>query len=215
MAVTAFEARFSWSLKYPSRIIAYAVFALYLLCTIGETLTVGWQDSHLPLIYGGGKSSTGATESRPNSTSIIVIAAWEANHHTLAGFLNGCLIFSVLSASNTSLYVSSRTLYGLTRDIPETNWFGKKLKKLSLVVRQTGVPAAALLFSAVSFFWLPFLQLKAGYAIGDVSFTHLALFSAWDTDKYKLIEIMSISASVSCLVVWAALCIAFIRYERW
>src|SRR5438045_2056164 len=26
---------------------------------------------------------------------------------------------------------------------------------------------------------------------------------------------MSVSASVSCLVVWAALCIAFIRYERW
>jgi amino acid transporter len=30
------------------------------------------------------------------------------------------------------------------------------------------VPAAALFFSAVSFFWLPFLHLKAGYAIEDV-----------------------------------------------
>jgi amino acid transporter len=169
VAVTAFEAKFSSSLKYPSRIIAYAVFSLYLLCTIGEVLTVSWRDSHLPLIYGGGKNSNGTTAGPPNSTSIIVNAAWEAHHKKLAGFLNGCLIFSVLSASNTSLYVSSRTLYGLTRDIPDTNWFGKKLNRLSLVVPQTGVPAAALLFSAVSFFWLPFLQLKAGYAIGDVS----------------------------------------------
>jgi amino acid transporter len=70
------------------------------------------------------------------------------------------------------LYVSSRTLYGLTREIPDTNWFGRKLHGLSIVVRQTGVPAAALVFSAVSFFWLPFMQLKAGYAIQDVSFNN-------------------------------------------
>lgn len=176
VAVTAFEAQYSTSLKYPSRIIAYAVFFLYLLCTIGETLTVRWTDGHLPLIYGGGKNSNGTMDGPPNSTSLIVNAAWEAGHKSLAGFLNGCLIFSVLSASNTSLYVSSRTLYGLTRDIPDTNWFGRRLNKLSLVVRKTGVPAAALLFSAVSFFWLPFLQLKAGYAIGDVSSVHYGVF---------------------------------------
>ncbi|KUJ15957.1 uncharacterized protein LY89DRAFT_697946 [Mollisia scopiformis] len=197
VAVTAFEARYSTSLKWPSRVIAYAVFLLYFLCTIGETLTVQWRDDHLPTIYGGGKNSNGTALSPPSSTSLVVNAAWEAGHHALAGFLNGCLIFSALSASNTSLYVSSRTLYGLAREIPDTNWVGKRLNKLSLVVRQTGVPAAALLFSAISFFWLPFLQLKAGYAIQD------------------LIEIMSVSASVSCLVVWAALCLSFIRYDRW
>jgi yeast amino acid transporter len=170
--VTAFEAKYSRSLKWPSRIIAYAVFLLYFVCTIGETLTVGWRNSHLPMIYQGVANSTSSANgptTPPNSTSLAVSAAWAAGYQKLAGFLNGCLIFSVLSASNTSLYVSSRTLYGLTREIPDTNWFGNKLRGLSLVVRQTGVPAAALVFSAVSFFWLPFMQLKAGYAIQDVS----------------------------------------------
>jgi amino acid transporter len=201
IAVTAFEAKNSTSLRWPSRIIAYAIFILYFLCTIGETLTVGWRDTHLPQIYQGLANSTNGgglgTMTPPNSTSLVVNAAWAAGHHNIASLLNGCLVFSVLSASNTSLYVSSRTLYGLTHDVPDTNWFGKRINKLSLVVRQTGVPAPALLFSAVSFFWLPFLQLKAGYAIQD------------------LIEIMAVSASVSCLIVWAALCLAFIRYERW
>ncbi|KAF8848234.1 amino acid transporter [Acephala macrosclerotiorum] len=196
VAVTAFEAQYSSSLKLPSQVIAYAIFVLYFLCTIGETLTVRWTNNHLPKIYGGGKNNAGNV-SWPSSTSMIVEATWAAGHKSIAGFLNGCMIFSVLSSSNTSLYVSSRTLYGLARDIPDTNWFGKKLKGLSIVVRQTGVPAMALLFSAVLSFWLPFLQLKAGYAIQD------------------LIEIMAVSASVSCLVVWAALCLAFIRYERW
>jgi yeast amino acid transporter len=173
IAVTAFEAKNSTSLRWPSRIIAYAVFVLYFLCTIGEILTVGWRDSHLPQIYEGLANSNNNSSSGPitppNSTSLAVNAAWAAGYHNIAGFLNGCLIFSVLSASNTSLYVSSRTLFGLTHDVPGTNWFGKRVNKLSLVVRQTGVPAAALLFSAVSFFWLPFLQLKAGFAIQDVS----------------------------------------------
>lgn len=122
------------------------------------------------MIYGGSTSSTNAKIlTPPNSTNLAVNAVWAAGHHVLAGVINGFLIFSVLSASNTSLYVSSRTLYGLAREIPDTTWIGKKMSGLSFVVRQTGVPAMALLFSAVSFFWLPFLQLKAGYAIQDVS----------------------------------------------
>lgn len=30
-----------------------------------------------------------------------------------------------------------------------------------------------------------------------------------------MIEIVAVTASVSCLIVWAALCLAFIRYEKW
>jgi len=31
----------------------------------------------------------------------------------------------------------------------------------------------------------------------------------------QLIEIIAVSASTACLIVWAALCIAFIRYHSW
>jgi amino acid transporter len=169
--MTAFEAKYSTSLRWPSRLIVYTVFLLYLLCTIGEALTVRWTAPYLPEIFGGvGNSSAGhdQTTSAPKAASFIINAALVAGYSDIAGFLNGCLIFSVLSASNTCLYVSSRTLYGMARAIPDTNWLGRKLNHLSLVVRQTGVPAAALLFSSVSFFWLPFLQLQRGYAIQDV-----------------------------------------------
>jgi amino acid transporter len=179
VAVAAFEAKYSWDLKWPSRFIAYFVFALYFLCTIGEALNTKWNSDHLPSIYGGvGNSSTTAPPpANPRSTNLIVNAAWTAGHKDIAGFLNGCLLFSVLSASNTSLYVSSRTLYGMTREIPDTNWFGKWIHKLSLVVPQTGVPAAALLFSAASFYWLPFLS-RFGKAISIADVSSLSFMSS-------------------------------------
>ncbi|KAJ9637660.1 hypothetical protein H2199_007150 [Coniosporium tulheliwenetii] len=199
IAVTAFEAKRSKDLRLPSQTIAYVVFFLYFLCTIGEALNVSWTSDHLPKIYGGvgNRHDNYTAPVNPSSTSLPIVAVWQAGYPKLAGFLNGCLIFSVLSASNTSLYVASRTLYGMTREIPETNVVGKCLKKLSLVVPQTGVPAAALVISAISFFWLPFVQLKAGYSVQD------------------LIAIIAVTGSVSCLIVWAALSLAFIRYESW
>ena len=100
---------------------------------------------------------------------MIINAAYHAGYRDLAGFLNGCIIFSVLSASNTSLYVSSRTLYGMVREMPNSNWLYNKIRWMAKVPKRTGVPAVAILVSAVSFYWLPFLQLKKGYALQDVS----------------------------------------------
>lgn len=169
VAVTAFEAKYSKSLRLPSQIIAYVVFILYLLCAIGELLNIKWTDNFLPVIFGGVDNSTTIGEPQyPRSNSMAVIATWQAGFHNLAGFLNGCLIFSVLSCSNTALYVASRTLYGMTREIPRTNFLGRLLNGLSTVVPATGVPAPALIVSALTFFWLPFVQLNGGYAVQDV-----------------------------------------------
>lgn len=169
-----------------------------MLCTIDEALAVSCTYPYLPDISGGASNSTSSSSnSPPKSVSFAINATLAAGYYDLAGFLNGCFIFSVLSTSNSTLYVASRTLYGLARQIPDSNWIGKKVNRLSLVVRQTGVPAAALFFSAVSFIWLPFLHLNRGYALEEV------------------VEIMSVSASISCLIAWAALCLAFIRYEKW
>jgi yeast amino acid transporter len=168
IAVTAFEARNDTAVRWPSRTIVYVVFILYILCTIGESLNVQWQNSHLPYIYGGvGNSTTASSPTNPASANMVINAVYAQGYKGLAGFLNGCLIFSVVSASNTSLYVSSRTLYGMIREMPDTNWFYNKIRWISKVPR-TGVPAVAILISAVAFYWLPFLQLKEGYALQDV-----------------------------------------------
>jgi amino acid transporter len=171
VAVTAFEARSSKSLRLPSQCIAYVTLLLYFLCLLGQLLNVSWTSDHLPLIYGGignGFKDTKDLEN-PASSSLTIIALWAWGKKSLAGFLNGAMIFSVLSASNTSIYIASRTLYGMARDVPTSNWIGRRIHSLSYVEPKTGVPARALVFSALSFIWLPFVSLQGGYAVQYVS----------------------------------------------
>lgn len=195
--ITAFEAKYSRDLRRPSQIMPYIVLIIYLLVGIGEALNVKWTDSHLPAIYGGLEHSPNTAATNPSTTSMVVLATFRAGYQNIAGFLNGCLIFSVLSASNTSLYVASRTLYGLATQIPDTNIVGRNLQWLKIVPFKNGVPAWALVISAMFFIWLPFLQLKRGYAVQDLQ------------------EILETSGSISVLMVWTVLCIAVVRYCKW
>jgi yeast amino acid transporter len=137
--------------------IPWFIFDVYLFCTHGEALNVKWTNLNLPPIYGGVGNhafSTGNTSLPVNSTgstSIPVNIAFAAGYPRFAGILNGFIIFSFLSSSNTSLYVASRTLYGLTREIPDTNWVTKFFRMFSLVDKYTGVPVITSIFSTISF----------------------------------------------------------------
>lgn len=169
VSVTAFEARDLRSLRFASRWIAYFVISIYLFCAIGEFLNVEWSDGALPQIYGGiNQASVKIGAPIHNSRAIIVIAAFRAGYTRSAGLLNGCMIFSALSAANTSLYFASRNLYGMTRKIDRRKWY-RFLKFLGIVWHRTGVPMWALSVSFIAFYWLPFLQLRGGYAVADVS----------------------------------------------
>lgn len=168
-SVAAFEARDLRSIRVASQTLSYVVIAIYLFCAIGELLNVEWRDGALPEIYGGINGAT-IKVGNPvhNSRAIIVIAALRAGYTRTAGLINGCMVFSALSASNTSLYVASRTLYGMTRKISPWRWL-RVLKFLGSIWPKTGVPMWALFFSFLAFYWLPFLQLRHEYAIADVS----------------------------------------------
>jgi amino acid transporter len=171
VALTAFEARSSKSLRFPSQCITYVTLFLYFLCLFGQCLNVSWTNDHLPFIFSAiGDSFTDTKDLKePASSSLTSLALWDWRKKSLAGFLNAALIFSVLSAGNTSLYIASRTLYGIARDVPTNSWIGQRFHSLSIVVHKTGVPARALVFSALSLIWLPFISLKGGYAIQCVS----------------------------------------------
>jgi amino acid transporter len=176
VAVTAFETKYSHALRRPSQSIAYIVFALYFVYTLGQVLNVKWNNDHLPLNYSRVGSPYYTSDLHdPPSTDLLIIAAWQAGYSHIAGFLNGCLIFSLFFSSTTCLYVASRTLYGLSRDIPQTSYAGRLFGKLGLVIPRSGIPAAALLFSGIVFVWIPFLQLGAGSAGRDVSVCKTAL----------------------------------------
>jgi amino acid transporter len=168
--VTAFEARDTKSLRRPSQIIAYFITLLYAFASIAGLLNINWTDIHLPQIGVSESNGTAiADKTPPQSSSIAILAIWEAGFESLAGFINACLIFSLVSVSNTSIYVSSRTLYGMTRKIGAENIVAKILRSFSIVVPKTGVPAAAMMISVISFAWMPFLEYTKGYASQSVS----------------------------------------------
>ena len=160
VSVTASEARDLESLRVASQTVSYFVFTIYLFCGIGEFLNVDYKNSDLPDIEASVKKDH-------NSSAIIVIAASQDGYKPVAGFLNGCLIFSALSCSNTALYMASRTLYGMTRIINPSGSL-QVLKSLGSVWPKTGVPMWALFVSFLAFYWLPFLQLDRGHAVADV-----------------------------------------------
>jgi amino acid transporter len=201
LTVTAYEARDVASLRWPSMLLPVVVFALYFMITMGEAVNVSWLYEGLPPIYAGigSKPSDNASNpTNPRSNSLVIIAVWKAGYPTLCGFLNGCLIFSALSTANTSLYVASRTLFGLTRNMrnnTSVNPIIKLLRGFTLLDRR--VPVVALFVSWLAFLWLPYLQLIRKLPVAE------------------FLEIMSISGSVACIIVWGSVCLAYIRYESW
>ncbi|KAE8450328.1 hypothetical protein EG329_006756 [Mollisiaceae sp. DMI_Dod_QoI] len=209
VAVTALEAKDPQkSLRFPAKWIAWLTFATYFLSAIGFYLNVDWLDPALPamesrknettvgeaLMHNTIPSSSNSTTIQ--STTIVIIGIIRAKIHVLPGFINAGLILAVLSTSNTALYVSSRTLFGLTKGINPLDKTWGWLSRLSNTSKNK-VPLPALWVSALAFFWVPFLRLKKSYS------------------DQELQEIMSGIATVAVVIVWAALCLAFIRYRRW
>ncbi|KAF2671064.1 hypothetical protein BT63DRAFT_207132 [Microthyrium microscopicum] len=199
IGLTAYETIDPKNLKWPARSVAIFTCIIYLMVTIGESLNVHWTDQNLPAIYSGIGASDIAAPQDPPSSSIVIRATYYAGYKTMASFLNGCLIFSSMSAANTSLYVASRTLFGMTQELRMAgaqNWFTRRLRVLAKTNGRK-VPVPAILFSFISFLWLPYLQLIKGYPIQE------------------FIQIISISGSVAVVMVWASVCLAYIRYKQW
>jgi len=118
---------------------------------------------------------TEGEDSEAGTASAFVIIARQSGIPHLANVFNAFLIFTALTCANTNLYVASRTLFGLASRLEGGKgqpwllrflaWFGR--------TNNRKVPMRAMLFSALAFWWVPFLQLKSGAsaetAIGMVS----------------------------------------------
>lgn len=153
-AVCASEAREPHkSLKTPSQYIAAIISGLYFFSSLSYYLDVSWRD---PLLPSGEISRSGSTD-----ISIIMIAALNSRISMLPGVFNACIFAAVISAANTALYVSARTLFGLTSivDSQSPRFYVRILSKLSETKRDTKVPVRALIWSALAFCWLPFIHL--------------------------------------------------------
>ncbi|KAJ5547624.1 proline-specific permease [Penicillium frequentans] len=138
----------------------------------------------------------------PGSHSAFVMIASGSKIPHLATVFNVFLVFTCLSCAGTNLYISSRALFGLTSQLKGgkgQKWHLRLLAKLGKTDHRK-VPRRAIIFSAVAFCWIPFLQLVRGSEEAQVS---ISMF----------IEVLSEMASVGLLIVWACVSLAFIRYH--
>ena len=94
--------------------------------------------------------------------SVFVAVAAKANIPYMDHVFNAFLVFTAVTCANTNLYVASRSLFGLTSRLdggPIQSWY---LQVLAFFGRTDArkVPFRAIIFSAVAFWWVPFLELQ-------------------------------------------------------
>lgn len=183
--MTAFEAKKPQEMKFPARNIAWITTAIYILITLSFVLNVKWTDRSLPELYNQDLVSVVSRNLAPHpppspsngtldvlwTNSAPIIATIHAGIPFLPGFLTVCFIYSALSAANTALYVASRALFGLTRNISTERDSGlvvRALATLGTVESRTKSPWWAVIISMLLFFWLPFLHLSDGLTKKEV-----------------------------------------------
>jgi amino acid transporter len=158
--------------------VAYIVSGIYFICALLEAILVPWDNKNLPELQNDPGTSSrfkrdqGGYKTTPGFYAIIVIAARLYSSEAVGWYFNACIIYFCLSAANTALYVASRAAFGLCRGIHRMDhvpWYLKLPKYIGTTSPIVEVPHWALLASTVAFFWLPYLELRRGYSITDVS----------------------------------------------
>jgi amino acid transporter len=177
VTVTAFEAANPARLRWPTKNIAYVITLIYGLIVGALAANVEWFDSNLPQIYSQDlvNSTTAGLDILGHSplanqtwargtTFAPVIAVLEAgaSYKPVASVLLGFLVYSALSCANINLYVASRTLYGLTRDLDldGDNFFERLFAHLNQITPTYRVPLWSIILSLIlCASWLPFVKL--------------------------------------------------------
>jgi amino acid transporter len=189
VTVTAAEARTNSHLKLPAKNIAYIICAIYLISLGGVAASVEWFNPNLPQflsqdlvnitinaeldiyqlipLLGHIPYSWVVLPNLHNITAAPAVAAMEAGSSRLPGILIAFIMYSGIITVNTALYVSSRTLYGLTKELgrDNNNIFYRSFAKLNTVAPTTRTPYWALGMSCLIFAsWLPFVHLRSNFS---------------------------------------------------
>ena len=68
-------------------------------------------------------------------------------------------------------------------------------KNLSPLMSSSKAPIRSVVFTVLIFCWIPFLELVPS--------------------TERVLQVLSLSSSISCLIVWLLLMVAFLRYKYW
>ncbi|KAJ0416349.1 amino acid permease-domain-containing protein [Aspergillus carlsbadensis] len=185
------------SVRFVATWTSFLVWIIYFIAGFLMSLNVRWDDPNLPVLswLGSPRTTEDDGDAKKYSTdSGFVISAAMSEIPGLAGMFTALIFVTAVFSANTNLYVASRTLFGLTRRLQDPEWrlfafFGK--------TNNYQVPVRAMLLSCF-FMWVPFLYLSRD--------------NSPDTTISSLLEVLSQMGSVSCIIVWACECWAFIRF---
>jgi yeast amino acid transporter len=190
LTVTAFEAAQPSRLKGPTKHIAYIITVIYLVSIGGFVANLEWFNQNLPTFFEQSLVSldspnvlTGPSPHKwgeyanHDSAAAPIIALLQVGLTVAPQVINGILIYAGISTANTALYVASRTLYGLTRDLSSTSEskMVRLFAKLNTVSPTTRIPVWALIVSCLVFScWTPFIDINNFNGIGakEVSNPH-------------------------------------------
>lgn len=146
---------------------------VYFIISLFVALDLKWDNSSLA------QDINQKNDSDLNSTSIPwpEIIAHVADIPKLNRAFTVLLFITAITAANTTLYVASRTLYGLTSHLP-SGPNNKMIIRLFSWIGQTNkrrVPMRALVISGLCFIPLPYLSLIGEYGPTKVSLFHFYL----------------------------------------
>ncbi|RDW83665.1 Amino acid transporter [Aspergillus mulundensis] len=135
-----------------------------------------------------------------DTASAFVAIAAESRIPQLHNVFNAFLVFTCVTCASTNLYVASRALFGLTSRLDGGRGQPWYIRLMAFLGRTNSrkVPVRAMIFSALAFVWVPFLQLRGG--------------TTTETPIGMFIEILAQMGSVPVVVVWTCEALAFIRY---
>jgi len=102
-AVATFEAKTHSDIVYPALFVYWAVYFMYFFLTVAIVISAPWPDPNLLEIFGNtiGERDVAASNGTAGHSFSVTVLVMENLNGKLAGFVNACLIFSVLSAGNT------------------------------------------------------------------------------------------------------------------
>ncbi|KAH8671490.1 amino acid permease-domain-containing protein [Xylariales sp. PMI_506] len=165
----------------PARWVPIVACFLYIWNSWSVTSNVDWADSHLPNL--NATSTTGS--------SIFVVAA-EKKSSSLATAITALLIINLCSTSSTSLYIASRTLFGMAYTVRKAYESNDKsgmsrvrVARLLSKKNQFDVPWVAVMASSLWIVWYPFI-------------TYVPYAKASNA-----IDVIVEMGSVCCIMVWA------------
>lgn len=223
------------AIRISATVLPVVIGLVYFAMSFMATFDMRWDDGRLPRAawldpdHQNETSVIGARDTKKgvNSSSIFVLIA-EKNSRALASAVNAFILLTALFSANTNLYVSSRTLFGLMNGMPrmdpgpKDHWT-RKLEALvvnTLAVfgqtNQKGLPVRAVLASC-AFGWVPFLSLigpaSPGTTLASVSGLTLVRTLSKMLILFQLFEVLSEMGAVSCIMVWACACLAYLQFH--